>query len=90
MSGPDEDLQGAVDDVLEAAWPKECRRGRRRWNLATLGRIAGGLLGFYGLSLVLYGVAGVSFPLAFYAFIGAMTVSGGIREGRYPDHLRER
>ncbi len=89
MSGPDEDLQVAVDDVLDAAWPKERRRGRSRWNLATLGRIAGGLVGFYGMTLVLYLVADVSFPWAFYAFIGAMTISGGVREGRYPDHLRE-
>jgi hypothetical protein len=89
MSGPDEDLQDAVDDVLESVWPNERRRGRTRWNLATLGRIAGGLAGFFGMSLMLYWVAGVSLPWSFYGFIGAMTISGGVREGRYPEHLRE-
>jgi hypothetical protein len=51
--------------------------------------LPGGLVEFYGMTLVLYLVAGVSFPWAFYAFIGAMTISGGVREGRYPDHLGE-
>lgn len=84
----DEDLRGAVDDVLEEAWPDELRRARRRWNLGTLGRIAGGLFVFFGLSLIVQLITGFSFPWTFYAFIGGMTISAGVREGRDPDHLR--
>lgn len=90
MSVSDEDLRGAVDEVLEAAWPKERRRARRRSNLATLGRIAGGLLGFWGLSLMVHFVVGLSFPWVSYVCIGGMTIGAGIHEARNPDHLRER
>jgi hypothetical protein len=88
MSVSDDNLRGAVDEVLEAAWPDELRRARRRWNLGTLGRIAGGLFGFCGILLIAQLILGFRFPWAFCALIGGLTVSAAVGEARDPDHLR--
>jgi hypothetical protein len=68
--------------------PRRPARARREWDLATLGRIAGGLFGFWALALVLGLVAGFWFPWTFYAVIGGMTITLGIHEVRDPEHLR--
>ena len=40
------------------------------------------------LPLTLQLTAGFSLPWVFYAFIGGITISAGVREARDPDHLR--
>lgn len=48
---------------LEAAWPEARRSAARHHLLATLGRIAVDLLGFYSVvSLLVYLVRGLAFP----------------------------
>jgi len=89
MSVSEDDLRRAVDDVLEPAWPQEHQRARRRWIASTLGRIAIGILGFYGMAFMLFILFGFAFPWTFYVFVGGMTTAAGLSEARDPDHLRK-
>jgi hypothetical protein len=88
MSVPDEDIRDAVDQVLEAAWPEEHRRARRRWNLGTLARVAAALAVFCGLPLMAQLIVGFSFSWAFYGILGGVIIKAGVCESRDPNHLR--
>ncbi|MGP0030370.1 MAG: hypothetical protein ACLPVF_07675 [Acidimicrobiales bacterium] len=88
MSVSEEHLRRAVDDVLEPVWPDERRRAARGWFYGTLARAALGILGFWGLAVVMYLVFGLALPWTFYAFIGGMTTMAALHEARDPEHLR--
>jgi hypothetical protein len=87
MSGSEEQLRQAVDDVLEAAWPEERRRASRQLVASTLWRAVGGVLVFWAMGAALTGF-GFSLPWTFYAFIGGLTLVVALHEARDPDHLR--
>jgi hypothetical protein len=74
----DEELGGQnADEVLEAAWPAERRRARRRMLLATLGRTALFLLALVMLSLAVWLLFGLVVPWTFFAFMTVLTLVAG-------------
>ncbi len=84
MATSEEQLAQAVDEALEP----ERRRALRRWSYATLGRVAGGLLGLWALVFAIHILVGLTMPWTFYGFMGAMMTRAafGQEEGR--EHLR--
>jgi hypothetical protein len=89
MPVSDEDLRRAVDDVLVPAWPREQLRARRRHWRSTVGRIVGGVLGFWGLASATSLPRGQFPPWTFLAFIAALTTAAGFHAARDPEHLRD-
>ena len=65
-----------VDEVLEAAWPREQRRARRRMTLAMFGRTALfiGALGL--LSLAVWLLFGLVVPWTFFVFMTVLALVG--------------
>jgi len=88
MPVAEDDLGGAVEQVLGSAWPRERRRASRRLLRSTLLRAAGGVLGFWGLAVALR-IVGMPIPWVFYPGIAALTVGAALLEARDPDHLRD-
>lgn len=88
MSPAEGDLERAVEEVLGSVWPGERRRAARQLIRSTLVRAAAGVLGFWGLALVITLVVGTSVPWPFYPAIAALTVAAALLEARDPDHLR--
>jgi fatty acid desaturase len=74
----DEELdRQTADEVLEAAWPKERRRARRRMLSAMVERVALFLLALGGLSFVVWLLFGLVVPWTFFAFMAVLTLVGG-------------
>lgn len=89
MSGSEEHLRQAVDDVLEAAWPDERRRASRQLVASTVWRAVCGVLAFWAMGVAL-AAFGLTLPWTFYAFIGGLTLVVALHEARDPEHLRHR
>ena len=87
MATSEDHLAQAVDEVLDPAWPDERRRALRRWSYATIGRVAGGLLGLWALGFVLGLVAGLTLPWTFFAFMGVMMTGAAFSQDEGREHL---
>jgi len=88
MATSGEHVAQAVDEVLEPAWPDECRRALRRWSYATIGRVTGGLLGLWALEFVMHLMVGLTLPWIFYGFMGVMMTSAAFSQEEGRGHLR--
>jgi hypothetical protein len=88
MPVSDEDLRRAVDDVLEPAWPREHLRARRLYRRSTVGRIVGGVLGFWGLAFATWLPQGGPPSWGFLLAIAGLTTAAGLHAARDPEHLR--
>ncbi len=71
---PDVHRTQTVDEVLEAAWPRERRRLRRRLAIATIGRTAVFLGALAALSLAIRLLFGLIVPWAFFAVLAALAL----------------
>jgi len=88
MASSDEQLAQAVDAVLTPAWPDARRRALRRRSCATIGRVAGGLVGLWALGLVAHLVVGLTLPWIFFGCMGAMMTLAAFSQQEGREHLR--
>jgi hypothetical protein len=83
-------LRQAVDEVLDAAWPKERLRALVRLAASTTGRVAVFLLALVGLGVGLRVLFGVVVPWTFYIFVGVLAIVCARPGAAETRHLRRR
>ncbi len=71
---PEQHLQHAVDDILEAVWPRERHRAMVRLGTSILGRTAVFVSALLVLSFAVYLVFGLVMPWTFFVFMTALTL----------------
>jgi hypothetical protein len=71
---PEQHLQHAVDDILEAVWPRERHRAMVRLATSILGRTAVFVSALLVLSFAVYLVFGLVMPWTFFVFMTALTL----------------
>ena len=89
MATSEEQLAQAVDEALEPAWSHERRRAIRRWNLSTVGRVAGGLLALWALGFLMDLTVGLVLPWIFFAFMGSMMTVLAFSQSEGREHLEK-
>jgi len=85
MSDPP--LRDAVDEVLDAAWPRERRRALARMAASTLGRVAVFVAALLLLGLAVFLAFHLVVPWVFYAFMTGLVLVCARPEAAERAHL---
>lgn len=78
MASPEDDIERAVDEILDPAWTRERRLAFKRMTFFAAGRILVFLLGLLLFALAVHEVFGLAVPWPFLVFVTIVLIVFGL------------